>query len=143
MRKIQLASLDKKKDGKFISSFALGLSILEAFDQAHLRLGICDLAIKMGLSRSTIYRLIHALRSLGFIIPDGQGNKYTLEPKVLSLGYAVLSSLDVREIAQPYLLRLSRRIKETVNLAVLDEWKLVYVERLKTQSISLALGFKA
>jgi IclR family pca regulon transcriptional regulator len=135
MRKIQLSSLERKKDRKFISSLARGLSILEAFDQAHPRLGIADLAKKTGLSKSTIYRLIYTLRSLGYVIPDGQGNKYTLGPKVLSLGYAVLSSLDLREIAQPYLLRLSRRVTETVNLAVLDEWKLVYVERLKTQQI--------
>jgi IclR family pca regulon transcriptional regulator len=135
MRKIQLSRLDKKKDRKFISSLARGLSILEAFDQAHPRLGITDLAKKTGLSKSTIYRLIFTLRSLDYVIPGGQGNKYTLGPKVLRLGYAVLSSLDLREIAQPYLLRLSHRVKETVNLAVLDEWKLVYVERFKTQQI--------
>jgi IclR family pca regulon transcriptional regulator len=62
-------------------------------------------------------------------------NKYTLGPKVLSLGFAVLSSLELREIAQPYLLELSRHSHETVNLAVLDAWKLIYVERIKTQQI--------
>ncbi len=130
-----MASLKNQKDKRFISSLARGLSILEAYDQAHPRLGIADLAKITGLSKSTIYRLIYTLRSLGYIIPDGQGNKYTLGPRVLSLGYAVLSSLDLREIAQSYLLKLSRRVKETVNLAVLDEWKLIYIERIKTQQI--------
>lgn len=130
-----MASFKNQKDKRFVSSLARGLSILEAYDQAHHRLGIADLAKITGLSKSTIYRLIFTLRSLGYIIPDGQGSKYTLGPKVLSLGYAVLSSLDLREIAQPYLLRLSRRVKETVNLAILDEWKLIYIERIKTQQI--------
>jgi len=130
-----LASINKQKDKKFTSSLARGLSVLEAFDQSHPRLGIADLASITGLSKSTIYRLVYTLRSLGYIISDGQGHKYSLGPKVLNLGFAVLSSLDMREIAQPYLLRLSRLVKETVNLAVLDDWNLVYVERIKTHQI--------
>lgn len=130
-----MARHSQQKDRKFISSLARGLSVLEAFDQNHPSMGISDLAKKTGLSKSTTFRLVYTLRSLGYIIPDGQDNKYTLGPKVLSLGYAVLTSLELREIAQPYLLRLSRLVKETVNLAVLDEWKLVYVERIKTQQI--------
>ena len=130
-----MARPNRQKDRKFISSLARGLSILEAFDQAQPSMGIADLAKKTGLSKSTTYRLVYTLRSLGYIIPEGQDSKYTLGPKVLSLGYAVLSSLELREIAQPYLLRLSHLVKETVNLAVLDEWKLVYIERIKTQQI--------
>ncbi|MCG6533971.1 MAG: IclR family transcriptional regulator [Syntrophales bacterium LBB04] len=61
--------------------------------------------------------------------------KFTLGPRVLGLGFAVISSLEVREVAQPYLLQLSQRTKETVNLAVLEGWKLVYIERIKTQQI--------
>lgn len=130
-----MARFNQQKDRKFISSLARGLSVLEAFDQDQPNMGVADLAKKTGLSKSTIYRLVYTLRSLGYIILDGHDNKYTLGPKVLSLGYAVLSSLDLREIAQPYLLRLSHLVKETVNLAVLDEWKLVYVERIKTHQI--------
>ncbi len=130
-----MASIDQQKDRKFISSLARGLAVLEAFDQSQPAMGIADLAKKTGLSKSTTYRLVYTLRSLGYIILDGQDNKYTLGPKVLSLGYAVLSSLELREIAQSYLLRLSHLVKETVNLAVLDEWQLVYVERIKTQQI--------
>jgi IclR family pca regulon transcriptional regulator len=130
----QLASYDKK-DRNFISSLSRGLSILEAFEQAEPILGISDLAKKTGLSKSTVFRLVHTLRSLGYIIPVSKENKYTLGPKVLGLGFAVLSSLELREIAQPYLLELSRHTHETVNLAVLDAWKLIYVERIKTQQI--------
>lgn len=129
-----MASYDKK-DRNFISSLSRGLSILEAFEQAEPILGISDLAKKTGLSKSTVFRLVHTLRSLGYIIPVSKENKYTLGPKVLGLGFAVLSSLELREIAQPYLLELSRHTHETVNLAVLDAWKLIYVERIKTQQI--------
>jgi len=130
-----MASPNYKKDRNFISSLARGLSILEAFDPASPIMGITDLARKTGLSKSTVFRLVHTLRSRGYIINAGDRRKFTLGPKILGLGFAVLSSLELREVAQPYLLELSRLVKETVNLAVLDEWKLIYVERIKTQQI--------
>lgn len=124
-----------QKERNFINSLARGLSILEAFNLANPRMGISDLSRRTGLSKSTVYRLVHTLRSLGYIIPVEEENKYTLGPKVLGLGFAVLSSLELREVAHPYLMELSRNIKETVNLAVLDGWRLIYVERIKTQQI--------
>lgn len=124
-----------KEERNFINSLARGLSILEAFDIANPRLGISELARKTELSKSTVYRLVYTLRTLGYIIPVEEENKYTLGPKVLGLGFAVLSSLELREVASPYLMELSRYVKETVNLAVLDGWKLIYVERIKTQQI--------
>lgn len=123
------------EERNFITSLARGVSILEAFDPANPRMGITDLARKTGLSKSTVYRLVYTLCSLGYIIPVEEENKYTLGPKVLALGFAVLSSLELREVAQPYLMALSRNVKETVNLAVLDGWKLIYVERIKTHQI--------
>lgn len=126
---------NKKKERNFVSSLGRGLSILEAFDPANPKMGITDLARKTGLSKSTVFRLVHTLRTLGYIIPVEEENKYTLGPKVLALGFAVLSSLELRELAQPYLMELSRNVKETVNLAVLDGWRLIYIERIKTHQI--------
>jgi IclR family pca regulon transcriptional regulator len=124
-----------KKDRSYITSLSRGLLILEAFDPAQPKMGITDLSRKTGLSKSTVFRLVHTLSLMGYIIPVIEENKYTLGPKVLGLGFAVLSSLELREVAQPYLLELSRQTKETVNLAVLDGWKLIYIERIKTQQI--------
>ena len=124
-----------KKDRNFISSLARGLSILEAFDPANPKMGIAELAKETGLSKSTVFRLVQTLRSLGYIVHAGDEKKFILGPKVLGLGFAALSSMELREVAQPYLLELSRMVTETVNLAVLDGWKLIYVERIKTQQI--------
>lgn len=130
-----MATPNFKKDRNFISSLARGLSILEAFDPANPKMGITELAKETGLSKSTVFRLVQTLRSLGYIIHTGDERKFSLGPKVLGLGFAVLSSMELREVAQPYLLELSGLVKETVNLAVLDGWKLIYVERIKTQQI--------
>lgn len=123
------------KDSGFVNSLARGLSILESFGAANPVMGIAELARKTNLPKSTVHRLIQTMCTLGYVIPDGNSNKYMLGPKVLDLGFTVLSSLDLRDVAAPYLRKLSKSSGETVNLAILDGWQLVYVERLKTQKI--------
>lgn len=124
-----------EKDSGFVNSLARGLSILESFEQANPILGIAELSRKTNLPKSTVHRLIQTLCALGYVISDGISNKYMLGPKVLDLGFTVLSSLELRDVAAPYLRSLSESSGETVNLAILDGWQLVYVERLKTHKI--------
>jgi IclR family pca regulon transcriptional regulator len=69
------------------------------------------------------------------MMQDEENEKYFLSARVMGLGYSVLEGMDLRELALPYLRRLSRRCGETVNMAVMDRNELVYVERLKTQQI--------
>jgi IclR family pca regulon transcriptional regulator len=54
-----------------------------------------------------------------------------LGPKVLSLGFSVLQSLEVREIARPYLEKLSREYNKSVNLLMLDRNEMVFIERIR------------
>ena len=126
---------NEKKYVGFVNSLARGLSILESFEAADPIMGIAELARKTNLPKSTVHRLIQTLCALGYIIPDVTSNKYMLGPKVLDLGFTVLSSLELRDVAAPYLRMLSKSSSETVNLAILDGWQLVYLERLKTQKI--------
>jgi len=124
-----------EKNPRFVNSLGRGLSILEAFDYSNPTLGITEIYRKTSLPKSTVHRLIQTLCNLGYVIPIKAENKYMLGPKVLNLGFAVLYSLELREVAGPYIRELSNSTGETVNVAILDKWHLVYVERLKTQQI--------
>jgi len=122
-------------DTGFVNSLSRGLAILESFDAETPALGIAEISRKTRLPKSTVHRLIQTLCKLNYVISVSSSNKYMLGPRVLNLGYSVLSSLELREVARPYLERLSKSVGETVNLAILDGWQLIYVERLKTQQI--------
>jgi len=58
-----------------------------------------------------------------------------LGPKVLSLGYCSLQTIDSREIIRPYLETLSKECNRTVNFCVLDDTEMVYIERIKAPDI--------
>jgi IclR family pca regulon transcriptional regulator len=66
-----------------------------------------------------------------------------LTPKVLAIGYAYLSSMQLADIAQPHLEKLVARVRESSSMAILDGAEIVYVARVPTariMSISLTVG---
>ena len=68
---------------------------------------------------------------------------YYLGVRVLSLGFALLEGMELREIARPYMEKLSHECNKTINLAVLDRDEMVYVERISVRSIrsyNISLG---
>ena len=118
----------------FVTALARGISILEAFDENTSELGITQLSERTGLAKTTTFRLVQTLTALKYLIPTPHG-KYRLGSRILSLGYAVLQTMDLKSISTPHLIDLSIQCGETVNMAVRDGDDLVYIERIKTQQI--------
>ena len=72
------------------------------------------------------------LAKLGYLQQDPDSKRYRLGPKVLDLGFSALNSMDLLEISAPYLRQLSDETQHTVNLAILDDIDVVYIERCRT-----------
>lgn len=128
-------------DHDFIRSFARGLSVIRAFGADHPQLRLSDVAGLTGLSRGTARRLLHTLQRLGYA--EATDGYFRLTPRVLTLGYAYLSSATLSEVAQPHLERLSAAVGESSSVCVLDEDSIVYVARVQTRqimSVSIPLG---
>lgn len=129
-------------DGRdFVQSLERGLSVLRAFDRNHPSLTLSDVAKLTDLTRATARRLLHTLVALGYASTDGK--YFELTPMVLDLGHAYVSSLQLPDIAQPFMESLSEQVHESVSASVLDGHEIVYVARVPTQrimAISLAIG---
>ena len=128
------------RDGRspdFVQSLERGLAVIGAFDAAHPRLTLADAAKRNGLTRATVRRSLHTLAALGYVV-CADGKWFELTPKVLDLGYAYLSSLQVGDIAQPSMEALSERVEESVSAAVLDGTEIVYVARVPQGLRSIA-----
>jgi IclR family transcriptional regulator, pca regulon regulatory protein len=116
-------------------SLERGLAILASFTSNRPLLGTSELARRLGLSRSTTHRYLSTLHDLDYLHQDTETRKYRLGPRVLDLGFSAINSMDVREIAAPYLRQLSDETGYTVNLAILDGVEVVYVERCRTSRV--------
>ncbi len=107
-------------DRQFVTSLERGLKILQVFSRSSGGLSNGDLAEQTGLARSTISRLVHTLRALGYLSLDPVSRRYFLKPKVLTLGYSVLSETTLLQRTRPALQRLAEVTGETAALAVRD-----------------------
>jgi IclR family transcriptional regulator, pca regulon regulatory protein len=124
-----------------VQSLERGLSVIRCFDADHARLTLTDVSNRTGLTRATARRLLLTLEALGYVSTNGR--HFSLTPRVLDIGYAYLSSLNVQQIAQPFLEALSEEVNESVSVTVLDGADIIYVARVPTKrimTISLGLG---
>jgi len=125
----------------YVQSLSRGLTVLQAFNAERPAMTLADMSRATGLTRATARRLLHTLVTLGYVCTDGR--TFELTPRVLDLGFAYVSSLQLPDIAQPFMEALSDRVHESVSASVLDGSQIVYVARVNTQrimGISLAIG---
>ena len=115
----------------YSQSLERGLAILSVFGSGRPLLGVSELGRDVGLSRSTTHRYVSTLASLGYLQQDGETKKYRLGPRVLDLGFSAINSMELREVAAPHLRELSDETGYTVNMAILDDLDIVYVERCR------------
>ena len=119
------------------------LLILECFTQNRHRLSQLEIQKITNISKSTVFRLVKTLAGLNYLKYDPGNKKYYLGPRVLSLGFSVLQSMEVREIARPYMENLSRECNRSVNLLMLDRSEMVFIERIRVpgpRDYSISIG---
>ena len=137
----------KKKLSKrdYVNSLARGLEVIRAFTRKQPKMTLSEISRATGMTRATVRRFVLTLVREGYAGTDGK--LFSLTPKVLELGYAALSSLTFVDVAQPIIVQLAYRLKESVFVAVLDGLDVVYVASAtppkRYLSISVSVGSRA
>jgi IclR family pca regulon transcriptional regulator len=117
----------------FIGAFGKGLAVIRAFGEGYASLTLTEVAERTGLTRAGARRYLLTLEQLGYAVQEGR--LFRLTPRVLSLGYAYLSSMPLWSFAEPILERLVEDLNETCSLSVLDDTEIVYVLRIPVHRI--------
>lgn len=127
------------RETQSVQALERGLAVLQVFSHEHPALTLSDVARLTGITRATARRILLTLERLGHVRSDGR--RFSLTPRVLSLGWAYLSSLSLWEIAEPLMEDLVERTGESCSAATLDLPDIVYVARVPTRRImSITLG---
>lgn len=95
-------------------------------------LGTNDLARRTGISPSTVSRQLGTLSRLGLVERSSTTGRYLLGLRVLQLASAVLSRLDLRDVARPHLEELVRAVGETATLSIPGERDAITVDFVPT-----------
>lgn len=116
-----------KDKRKFVSALARGLDVLRAFQPGSGPLGNHEIAEFTGLPKPTVSRLTYTLTQIGYLNHIPRLGKYELGTPVLALGYAVLSNMQVRQLAHSRMQELADYADVSVALAVRDRLSMLYV----------------
>ena len=121
----------QQRAGRYtIDAVANALAIVGAIASREV-LGLGEAAEVAGVSKSTAYRLLATLEAAGLVerLPEGG---YRAGIEAVRWASQLLGQLDVRRVAAPTLRQLRDETGETVNLAILRESSLVYVDILES-----------
>ncbi|MFT4078472.1 IclR family transcriptional regulator C-terminal domain-containing protein [Rhodomicrobium sp.] len=112
----------------FVTAFARGLSVIQAFGPESPRMTLAEVATRTGLDRAVARRLLLTLVDLGLAAVVNE-RKFELTPRILSLGFSYFSSIGFDRSLQPYLDQLSRLVGETISVSVLDGEDVLFLAR--------------
>ena len=103
-----------------VQSVDRAVSILNALRAKGDYLGVTELSNELGLHKSTVHRLLVSLKRGGLVERDPRTRRYRLGVRLVELGYAVLNSRGLPQVALPYLHYLADTVKEITCLAIRD-----------------------
>lgn len=105
------------------------LALLGAFDAAHRRLSLTDMARRADLPVPTAYRLVNELQRWGALTRTSSGD-YVIGRRLWDVGLLAPMQTGLREVASPFLHDLYGATLATVHLAVREGTNALYIERL-------------
>ncbi|GAB6180025.1 IclR family transcriptional regulator [Desulfotomaculum defluvii] len=122
------------RNGQTVQSLERALKILEVLGSYQKGLGVTELAHEVDLHKSTVHRLLATLAQRGFVEQDSDTERYKLGLKIIELSNKMLTNMEVRQEARPFLEELMQFANEVVHLCVLRQGEIVYIDKVECPS---------
>lgn len=91
---------------------------------------IAEVSEEIGLSSSTVFRILTTLAFHNLVKRDGRTGRYRLGLACLEMARAYQDSNDLRRVALPELEMLRDEVRETVHLSIMENMEVFYLEKL-------------
>ncbi len=117
-----------------------GLNVLECFaDTTRVNgMSLADVSIASGLDKATCLRLLTTLRAAGYLHRDEVTGFYSLTSRIWRLSQGISQHAWLIDVARPHLEAARDRFGEIVHLGVMEEQRIVYIDKLDTnQNVQL------
>lgn len=115
----QRSRADGAADRRYVSSLLHGLMILDMFSRERPEISIGEMALELGLHKSSASRLAATFAHVGYLQPTATKGSYRLGGRIAGLGELMRHSLDLVGTVTPHLERLSEVTGETGHLGVI------------------------
>jgi len=124
--------VNEQKPGNLVQTIERVANIFNVMAQNTQGISLKELSARVSLPKGTTHRLLSSLAYFGYVRQLSENKNYQLGFKLVELGNRLLDQLDIRFQARPFLVSLSKRIKETVHLVVFDQNEALYVDKVES-----------
>ena len=125
--------LVKDKTGLTLS-LCKAFDILNCFTPETPMLRITDITKRVGMTQSSVSRLVNTMVAYGFIEKNEESSCYPLGQRIITLSSVALNHSEIRRQALPELFRLEQEFKVGANLAVLENGEMYYLAHVDSRS---------
>jgi DNA-binding IclR family transcriptional regulator len=115
---------------EMIQSVQRAAQILAALGSGAPRLGVTEIAERVGLAKPTVHGLLRTLEAHDLVAQDPDTGKYSLGPGVLQLGNAYLDGSELRARSMRWAESLAQRAGEAVWVATLSGSRVIVLHHV-------------
>jgi IclR family transcriptional regulator, KDG regulon repressor len=130
-------SARRKKDDKsvyLVPAVDKALEILALLRTEGREMNLAEISKATGSHKSSVQRLMTTLNHHGFVKRDDVTKRYALGIALAEYGRVALNNLDIRQLAKPYLQALVDYSGETAVLAIMNDTKMVMIDKREPPS---------
>jgi len=125
---------DKADTNYIVPGLERGLQILTQFSPREPVLGAPELSKRLRIPRTTVFRLLQTLESLGFLERADKDRNYRLGVAVLRLGFEYLSSLELTDLGLPIIENLRDATGLSSHIVIRDGRDVVFVAKAQSNA---------
>jgi IclR family transcriptional regulator, KDG regulon repressor len=116
-------------NGKYlVEAVSRALDVLDSFRDSE-ELTLNEINRRVGLTKSRGFRLLYTLAEHGYVEKDLEGTHYRLGVKLFERASHLRR--DVKRVAEPFMRQIHLRFNETVNLGVIHNGDVLYIDLLE------------
>jgi len=103
------------------------VAVLRSFTPEQVELSAADISRKIGIPKTTTYRMLAALTKGGLLDRNVDTGNYRIGPEIYVLGSLYLSTNDILKAAEPVIKTLNDLTGETVNVGIFEKGHVIVV----------------
>lgn len=96
-------------------------------------IGISDLAQRLMMSKSTVYRFLQTMKTLGYVSQQGETERYALTLKLFEVGSGALQNIDIINFAHIEMSKISGKTREALHLGAADDDGIIYIHKIDSK----------
>lgn len=116
-----------------VKSITKAFAILEELNNAE-ELSISELSTALDMDKTTVHRIVNTIKDTGFVTQNPITKKYSNTMKFYTYGKNVLKKNELGDIARPYIRQIAQLTGETVNLGIMVDNQVIYIDRAQSES---------